>query len=101
MSEHPDYRTLFDLTGRVALVVGGGSGIGQASALALAAHGARVAVADVEVAKAAETVALIAARQGSAVAHQVGSPIIPTRNSTGSSTSTSRARSASPVPSPR
>lgn len=71
MSEHPDYRALFDLTGRVALVVGGGSGIGQASALALAAHGARVAVADVDVAKAEATVALITKRRGSATGHHV------------------------------
>jgi NAD(P)-dependent dehydrogenase (short-subunit alcohol dehydrogenase family) len=42
-----DYRTLFDLSGRVALVVGGGSGIGQAGAEGLAAHGAHVVVADI------------------------------------------------------
>ena len=30
-----DFRTMFDLQGRTALVVGGGSGIGQASAVAL------------------------------------------------------------------
>lgn len=71
MSEHPDYRALFDLTGRVALVVGGGSGIGEASALALAAHGARVAVADVDVAKAEATVALITKRHGTASGHFV------------------------------
>ena len=41
------YRTLFDLSGRVALVVGGGSGIGQASAQAMAAFGAHVVCADV------------------------------------------------------
>src|SRR5471032_587676 len=71
MSEHPDYRRLFDLTGRVALVVGGGSGIGEASALALAAHGARVAVADVDIGKAEATVAMIHKRHGSASGHHV------------------------------
>jgi NAD(P)-dependent dehydrogenase (short-subunit alcohol dehydrogenase family) len=42
-----DYRALFDLSGRVALVVGGGSGIGQAGAEAMAAFGAHVVCADV------------------------------------------------------
>jgi NAD(P)-dependent dehydrogenase (short-subunit alcohol dehydrogenase family) len=42
-----DYRALYDLSGRVALVVGGGSGIGQAGAEGMAAFGAHVVVADV------------------------------------------------------
>lgn len=40
------YRDLFDLTGRVALVVGAASGLGRASALALADCGALVVAAD-------------------------------------------------------
>jgi NAD(P)-dependent dehydrogenase (short-subunit alcohol dehydrogenase family) len=38
---------MFDLTGKTALVVGAGSGIGEASAQGLAAFGARVVCADV------------------------------------------------------
>jgi NAD(P)-dependent dehydrogenase (short-subunit alcohol dehydrogenase family) len=41
-----DYSRLFRLDGRTAVVVGGGGGIGRESALALAAHGAHVVVAD-------------------------------------------------------
>ncbi|KQX73741.1 MULTISPECIES: SDR family NAD(P)-dependent oxidoreductase [Aeromicrobium] len=43
-----DYSKLFDLTGRRAVVIGGGRGIGRETALALAAHGADVTVADVD-----------------------------------------------------
>lgn len=42
-----DYRGLFDLAGRTALVVGGGSGIGRSSAQCLAQFGAHVVCADV------------------------------------------------------
>ena len=43
-----DYRTLFDLTDRRALVVGAGSGIGEAVAQGLAAFGAAVTCADID-----------------------------------------------------
>jgi NAD(P)-dependent dehydrogenase (short-subunit alcohol dehydrogenase family) len=63
-----NYKSMFDLTGRNALVVGGGSGIGQAAALGLAAHGAQVIVGDVNTDGAAETLQQIAAAGGSAQA---------------------------------
>lgn len=46
MSALDPYRSLFDMTGRRALVIGAGSGIGRAGALGLAAHGAEVLCAD-------------------------------------------------------
>lgn len=52
------------LEDKVCLITGAGSGIGRASALLFAAEGARVAVADVDVDAAAETVRLIAERSG-------------------------------------
>jgi NAD(P)-dependent dehydrogenase (short-subunit alcohol dehydrogenase family) len=51
-----DYRSMFDLDGKSALVVGAGSGIGEASAHGLAAFGASVVCADVD-AEAAQTTA--------------------------------------------
>lgn len=50
-----DYHNMFRLDGRVALVVGAGSGIGQASAQGLAAQGAHVLCADVNLDNAAAT----------------------------------------------
>ena len=61
-----DFRSMFDLHGRTALVVGGGSGIGQSSAIALAAFGARVTCADVNETGAADTVSTIRAQGGEA-----------------------------------
>ena len=54
--------------GKVALVTGGGDGIGRAGALLFAQRGARVVVTDVRVDAAAETAALIVAAGGDAIA---------------------------------
>jgi NAD(P)-dependent dehydrogenase (short-subunit alcohol dehydrogenase family) len=56
------------LNGKVALVTGGASGIGRAAAEAMAREGARVAVADRSEESAAQTVALINASGGQAIA---------------------------------
>ncbi len=62
-----DERNTGDLTGRVAVVTGGASGIGAATVEALAARGAHVAVADLRV-DAAEAVAARDRDAGSAFA---------------------------------
>jgi NAD(P)-dependent dehydrogenase (short-subunit alcohol dehydrogenase family) len=56
------------LEGKMALVTGGASGIGQATAVVMAREGARVAVADRAEADATATVALINAAGGQAIA---------------------------------
>jgi NAD(P)-dependent dehydrogenase (short-subunit alcohol dehydrogenase family) len=55
-----------DLAGRVALVTGGASGIGRATALLLAARGARVVVADLDAEQGSGVVAEIAGAGGEA-----------------------------------
>jgi len=61
MSESSDFK------GKVALITGGGGGIGRATALAFAAQGAKVVVADLPGENASETVRLIQSRGGDAL----------------------------------
>ncbi|MGE8279486.1 MAG: glucose 1-dehydrogenase [Stenotrophomonas sp.] len=58
----------FDLAGKVAIVTGGGNGIGRASSLMLAAYGAAVAIADLKLAAAEKVAAEITAAGGKALA---------------------------------
>lgn len=50
---------LFNLNGKVALVTGGANGIGKATSIMLAQHGAHISIADFNLADAEETVAEI------------------------------------------
>lgn len=61
--ERGHFSRAFDLTGKVALVVGGGGGMGGAIAQGLADFGARIAVADLNV-EAAREIAQLCARPG-------------------------------------
>ena len=58
------------LEGKVVIVTGSGSGIGRATAQRVAHEGASVVVADINLAGAEETVALIVAEGGAAIAQQ-------------------------------
>ncbi len=66
-----EYDRLFRLEGKVALVIGAASGIGQSAARALAAHGAHVISADLNVDGARATAALITDAGGRAEAEKV------------------------------
>jgi NAD(P)-dependent dehydrogenase (short-subunit alcohol dehydrogenase family) len=57
-----DYQNLFNLANRVAVVIGAGSGIGQAAAKGLAAHGAFVVCGDLHQESAQKTAAEIGTR---------------------------------------
>lgn len=60
------YRDLFDLTGKHALVIGAGSGIGRAAAAGLADFGAQVVCADVRAETAEAAAAEVRGRGGEA-----------------------------------
>ena len=64
-----DWSRLLD--GRVALVTGGGAGIGAAIARLFAEHGAHVEIAEIDADRAADTAATIAAAGGSVRTHVV------------------------------
>ena len=66
-----------EISGKVALVTGGSSGIGRATALALANAGAKVAVAGIDPAGGAETVRAIAAADGEALFIQADVSTVP------------------------
>ncbi len=59
---------MFDLPGKAALVTGGGSGLGRAICVGLAKAGARVAVADLSLKGALETVQLLEQQSGTGFA---------------------------------
>src|SRR5689334_25116088 len=61
----------FRCDGELAVVTGGGSGIGRAAALALARVGARVAVVDIDAVTGAEVAAEIGAAGGAASTHRL------------------------------
>lgn len=66
VGELPSYLERFRLDGRLAIVTGGGAGLGRVFCLALGEAGAEVVVADLDPVAAEETVALVRGRGGAA-----------------------------------
>ena len=71
MTDLQPFSSLFDLTGKRIIVIGAGSGIGQAGAMALAGHGAEVLCADVSEEAADRAAADIVAGGGAATSGHV------------------------------
>ncbi|MSQ26308.1 MAG: SDR family oxidoreductase [Dehalococcoidia bacterium] len=66
----PDAPRPHDLTGKSAVITGAASGMGRATAILLAAHGARIALADINLAGAEQVARQIVDSGGHAFAHQ-------------------------------
>jgi 3-oxoacyl-[acyl-carrier protein] reductase len=66
-----DALSAFRMDGKVAVVTGGASGIGEAASIVLAGAGASVVVGDLNLVGATDTVKQIEANGGTAVAHEV------------------------------
>jgi NAD(P)-dependent dehydrogenase (short-subunit alcohol dehydrogenase family) len=62
---------LFELTGKTALVTGGGSGLGRAICRGLAEAGARIVAADISLANAEQTASLVKEAGGEAQAEEL------------------------------
>ncbi len=71
-----DFKKLFDLSGRVALITGAGAGLGEAIALGFAEYGCNVAAADLDLETAQRTAARVAAqgRRSTAIRVDVSMP---------------------------
>ena len=100
-----DPLSAFRLDGKLAVVTGGGSGIGRAVARDFAAVGARVAVADIDLASAQKVAAEIVAEGGAALPHRLdvgdearsraSSPRLPQRAASTSSSTAPASRAES------
>lgn len=67
---HPDIEKLFDLKGKVAVVTGGGAGIGRAISRVLCQAGAAVAIADIDASRAQSAATTLTAEGGRATGYQ-------------------------------